>query len=86
MFVLQLKALDTLITNTKYLVMSKIQALSLFYYYKSAQIVAKKLFFLELFFYIFFDDQFHCLYLYAYVGIHQVRLLVFGNYERCPVP
>ena len=23
---------------------------------------------------------------YAYVGIHQVRILVFDNYQRCPVP
>ena len=23
---------------------------------------------------------------YAYVGIHKVRVLVFDNYQRCPVP
>ena len=22
---------------------------------------------------------------YAYVGVHQVRILVFDNYQRCPV-
>ena len=25
-------------------------------------------------------------YAYMYVGIHQVRTLVFDNYQRCPVP
>ena len=23
---------------------------------------------------------------YAHVGIHQVRILVFANYQTCPVP
>ena len=37
-----------------------------------------------------FDDQWAKIFIglvfYAHVGIHQVRILVFDNYQRCPVP
>ena len=37
-----------------------------------------------------FDDQlisnFHTLLFYGYVEIHQVRILVYDNYQRCPMP
>ena len=55
---------------------------------ESTQFCASRVFFISLFSCnsTNWAKMFVVLLFYAYVGIHQVRKLVFDNYQRCPVP